>query len=64
MTIKELKAKRDELAKKNIREYQRWGNTQRCQELFKEMQTIEAEIGKIESQIDTVRPRALHRKEF
>lgn len=44
MTVKELKEKRDKLAKMQWKEYTRLGNTQRCQELFEEIQKVEAEI--------------------
>ena len=47
MTIKELTAKRDELIKKQLKEYRTRGNTQRCQELWAEIEKIDAEIEQI-----------------
>lgn len=47
MTIKELKKQREELARKNMREYQTRGNTQRCQELWVEIEKIDEQIAKM-----------------
>ena len=44
MTIKELKAKREHLARANRKEYERMGNTQRCQDIFKEICKIDEQI--------------------
>lgn len=44
MTIKELKEKREMLVKQNQKEYRTMGNTQKCQELFKEIEKIDEEI--------------------
>ena len=46
MTIKELKEKRDELARKNRKEYETRGNTQKCQQLWAEIEKIDAKIEK------------------
>ena len=39
-----LRAKREELARLNWREYTTRGNTQRCQELFAQIEKLDAEI--------------------
>ena len=39
-----LKAKREELARLNWKEYTTRGNTQRCQELFAQIEKLDAEI--------------------
>lgn len=44
LTTRELMAKRDRLRKINWREYTTRGNTQRCQELFKEIEALDEEI--------------------
>lgn len=41
MTVKELKAKREQLIKQNQREYATRGNTQRCQELWSKIEEID-----------------------
>lgn len=46
MTMKELKTKRAELARIQIKEYQTRGNTQRCQELWSQIEKIDDEIAK------------------
>ena len=42
--IKELKEQRDVLVKQNQKEYSTRGNTQRCQEIFAQIEKIEKEI--------------------
>jgi hypothetical protein len=49
MTIKELRAERARLARIQMREYQTRGNTQRCQELWSQIENIDAEIARRES---------------
>lgn len=44
LTTRELMEKRDRLRKINWREYTTRGNTQRCQELFKEIEALDEEI--------------------
>lgn len=44
MTAKELIAERDRLIKIQKREYERLGNTQRCQELFEEITKLNKQI--------------------
>lgn len=44
MTIKEMKEKREQIAKANRKEYSTRGNTQRCQELFSEIMKIDEEL--------------------
>lgn len=44
MTIEELKQKREILIMQNKKEYQTRGNTQKCQEFWKEIQEIDALI--------------------
>lgn len=51
MTIRELKKQRDRKVFAQQREYQRWGNTQRCQELWVEIQSIEEQIRNTDEQI-------------
>lgn len=46
--VKELKEKRTKLVKRQWKEYQTLGNTQRCQELFVEIERIEKEIAELE----------------
>ena len=47
MTIKELKETRSRLSRMHHKEYERLGNTQRSQELFAEIEKIDAEIEKM-----------------
>lgn len=44
--IKELKKKREVLSKKQRKEYETRGNTQYCQELWKEIEAIDEELSK------------------
>lgn len=44
--LKELLERRERLAKMNLREYQTMGNTQRCQELWAEIEEIDKQIAK------------------
>lgn len=46
--IEELKEKRTKLVKRQNKEYRTWGNTQRCQELFVEIERIEEQIAELE----------------
>lgn len=46
MTMKELKAKRAELARIQLKEYQTRGNTARCQELWPQIEKIDDEIAR------------------
>lgn len=46
MTIKELRAERARLARIQLKEYQTRGNTQRCQELWAQIEKIDAEIAR------------------
>ena len=41
MTIKELKEKRESLIRQNQKEYRTKGNTQRCQEIFAEIEKVD-----------------------
>lgn len=41
MSIKELKERREKLVRANRKEYTTMGNTQRCQELFAEIEKID-----------------------
>lgn len=43
-----LKAKRAELARIQYKEYQTRGNTQKCQELWSQIEKLDAEIAKKE----------------
>ena len=45
-SLSALKAKRDELARIQLKEYQTRGNTQRCQELWAQIEKIDAEIAR------------------
>ena len=47
MTIQELKQKRETLVKQNQKEYRTRVNTQRCQELWCEIEKIDALIEKM-----------------
>lgn len=44
MSISDLKKMRETLAKKQIKEYQTRGNTQRSQEMFSDIKKIDHEI--------------------
>lgn len=44
-----LKAKRAELARIQLKEYQTRGNTERCQELFSQIEKLDEEIARRES---------------
>lgn len=46
MTIKELKEKKARLIRQNQKEYATRGNTQRCQELWSEIEAINAILEK------------------
>lgn len=43
-SLEALRAKRAELARIQLKEYQTRGNTQRCQEIFKQIEKIDEEI--------------------
>lgn len=47
--LAELKAQREKLARANRHEYETRGNTQRCQELWKQIENLDAEIARRES---------------
>ena len=47
MTVKELKEERARLVKANQKEYQTRGNTQRCQELWAEIEKIDAKLKEV-----------------
>ena len=47
MTVKELEQKREELARKNRKEYRTYGNTPKCQRLFNKMKEVEKQIEKL-----------------
>ncbi len=43
-TITALQAEKEKLIRMNQKEYQTRGNTQRCQEIYKKIEAIEAQI--------------------
>lgn len=48
-SLSALRAKRAELARIQMREYQTRGNTQRCQELWEQITKLDEEIARRES---------------
>ena len=52
MIIKELKEQRNKLVKQQQKEYQTRGNTQRCQELWAEIEKIDAQLEQIRKDDD------------
>lgn len=61
-SLEALRAKRAELARIQLREYETRGNTQRCQELWEKITKLDEEIARRESEFGTESIKELARK--